>query len=164
MRQSKSEIYLHFVWATWKREALVTPEIERAVYRCIGSEAHRLGCAVLAIGGMPDHVHLCVKMPVQKTVVTLMNQVKGVSSHFVHDRLSPDLPFQWQEGYAVFSAGPNQVKSVLAYIQNQKQHHLENTLHLRWEETDEEYRPRVLTAYDPSVGCPPKDRAVNAAP
>ena len=141
MRQSKSEIYLHIVWATLKREAFVTPDIERAVYRCIGSEAQHLGCTILAIGGMPDHVHLCLKLPTRVAVSNLMNQVKGVSSHFVHDRLSPDLPFQWQEGYGVFSVGPNQIKPVIAYIENQKQHHLDGTLHSRWEETDEEYEP-----------------------
>ena len=118
MRQSKTEVYLHLVWATLRREAFVTAEIERAVYRCIASEAHRLGCAVLAIGGMPDHVHLCLKLPASVPVSKLMNQVKGVSSHFVHDQLSPDLPFQWQEGYAAFSVGRNQVKSVIAYVEN----------------------------------------------
>ncbi len=143
MRQSKSEIYLHLVWATLKREAFVTDAIERAVYRCIGGEAQRLGCTVLAVGGMPDHVHLCVELPTSLAVSKLMNQVKGVSSHFVHDQLSVDLPFRWQEGYAVFSVGSNQVKFVLAYIENQKQHHRENTLHSRWEETDEEYLPAV---------------------
>ena len=95
MRQSKCEIYLHLVWATLGGEAFVTFDIERPIYRCIGNEAQRLGCSVLAIGGMPDHVHLCVKIPTGLTVSKLMNQVKGVSSHFVHDQLSPDLPFRW---------------------------------------------------------------------
>ena len=152
MRQSKSEIYLHLVWATLKREAFITADIERAVSRCIGSEAHRLGCAVLAIGGMPDHVHLCVKLPTTLAVARLMNQVKGVSSHFVHDQISSDLPFRWQEGYAVLSVGPNQIQHILAYIENQKQHHQNNTLHSRWEETDEEYRA-VRTPL--SEGFPP---------
>ncbi len=146
MRQSKAEVHLHIVWATWKREAFVTEEIERAVYRCIGSEAHKLGCTVLAIGGMPDHVHLCLKMPTHRAISAVMNQVKGVSSRFVHDRISPDLPFQWQEGYAVFSVGPNQVKAVLDYIHSQKQHHQTGTLHSRWEETDEEYQPKAKRA------------------
>ncbi|MGI4789333.1 MAG: IS200/IS605 family transposase, partial [Janthinobacterium lividum] len=149
MRQSKSEVYLHLVWATLGREAFITSQIERAVYRCIGNEAHRLRCAVLAIDGMPDHVHLCVKMPLGLTVMKLMNQVKGVSSHFVHDQLSPDLPFRWQEGYSAFSVGPNQVKHILAYIENQKQHHRDNTLQSRWEETDEEYQPMALRRQSP---------------
>ena len=142
MRQSKVEVYLHLVWATLGREPFLTIEIERPVYRCIENEAKRLGCEVLAIGGMPDHVHLCVKPPTPLAIAKLMNQVKGVSSHFVHDQLPDRLAFRWQEGYGVISVGSNQVSSVLAYIGDQKRHHSENSLYDRWEETDEEYQPQ----------------------
>ncbi len=142
MRQSKAEVYLHLVWATLGREPFLTAEIERSVYRCIEKEARRLRCEVLGIGGTADHVHLCVKLPTSLAVAKLANQVKGVSSHFVHDQLLGDLPFRWQEGYGVFSVSPNQVSRVLAYIEDQKRHHAENSLHSRWEETDEEYLPR----------------------
>ncbi len=143
MRQSKAEIYLHLVWGTMHREAFVTPGIERAVYRCIENEARRQRCEVLAIGGMPDHVHLCVKIPTNLAISRLMNQVKGVSSHFVQDQLPEAMPFQWQEGYGVFSVGTNQVKPIVAYIENQKQHHRDGSLQSRWEETDEEYQPKL---------------------
>ena len=63
MRQSKAEVYLHLAWATLGREPFLTAEVERSVYRCIEKEAKCLKCEVLAIGGMPDHVHLCVKLP-----------------------------------------------------------------------------------------------------
>ena len=142
MRQGKAEVYLHLVWATLGREPLLTAEVERPVYRCIEKEAKRLKCEVLAIGGMPDHVHLCVKISPSLSIAHLMNYVKGVSSHFVHDQLPGDLPFRWQEGYGVFSISPNQVSRVLAYIEGQKRHHAENSLHNQWEETDEEYQPR----------------------
>ena len=42
MRQSKAEVYLHLVWATWQRQPYVTPDIERAVYHCIENELKRL--------------------------------------------------------------------------------------------------------------------------
>ena len=142
MRQSKAEVYLHLVWATLGREPFLTIEIERPVYRCIENEAKRLNCEVLAISGMPDHVHMCVRLPTSLTIARLMNQVKGVSSHFVHGQLPDCMAFRWQEGYGVFSVGPNQVSSVLAYIGGQKHHHSENSLHDRWEETDEEYQPQ----------------------
>ena len=103
MRRSKAEIYLHFVWGTWGRLPLVTPEIERDIYRCIENEAKRLQCTVLAIGGMPNHVHLAVRIPTVVSAAVLAQQVKGVSSTFVRDRLQPDELFRWQEGYSVFS-------------------------------------------------------------
>lgn len=63
MRQSKIEIYLHFVWATLGRNPFITTEIEREIYRCIENEARQMGCEILALNGMPDHVHLLVKIP-----------------------------------------------------------------------------------------------------
>ena len=57
-RKSKVEIYIHYVWATKNRAPSLDPEIERAVHRCIASEAKSLGCDVIALNGTEDHVHL----------------------------------------------------------------------------------------------------------
>jgi putative transposase len=140
VRQTKAEIYLHLVWATWRRQPLVTEEIERAVYRCIEKEVRRLQCNVLAIGGMPDHVHLVVKIRTTVSAAQLAQKVKGVSSTLARDQLlPPDTFFGWQDGYAVFSISRNHVKRVIAYVEDQKRHHSKGTLWTDWEETDEEY-------------------------
>ncbi len=70
-----------------------------------------------------------------------MAQVKGVSSHFINERLPDKEGFRWQEGYGVFSVGYNQHKAVIAYVENQKTHHATNNIQPKWEETDEEYIP-----------------------
>ena len=59
-RRSKTEIYFHVVWATWQRQPLFVKEIRKDVYRCIGNEVTKLGGKLLAVNGMPDHVHLLV--------------------------------------------------------------------------------------------------------
>jgi putative transposase len=140
-RQSKTRVYLHLVWATYERLPLLTPEIERAVYRCIESEATRLKCKVLAIGGMPDHVHLAVQLPATIEYSRLMNQIKGVSSHFVHDQLPGHEGFKWQSGYGAYSVDPDRLDTVISYINHQKDHHTNNTLCPIWEDVDEEYMP-----------------------
>src|SRR5438105_4402086 len=103
MQRSKSEIFHHFVWATKNRLPLVTEELERPLYRCIEQEAQRLHCVVLAIGGMPDHVHLAVEAPTNVHAAKIMQMVKGISSHFAHERLKDEPVFDWQDNYAVFS-------------------------------------------------------------
>jgi REP element-mobilizing transposase RayT len=140
-RQSKTRVYLHLVWATYERLPLLTPDIEREVYRCIESEATRLRCKVLAIGGMSDHVHLAVKLPSTVEYSRLMNQIKGVSSHFVHDQFAGHEGFKWQAGYGAYSIDPDHLDVVISYINNQKVHHTNNTLRSKWEEVDEEYIP-----------------------
>ncbi|HZT44304.1 MAG TPA: IS200/IS605 family transposase [Chthonomonadaceae bacterium] len=141
MRHSKAHVYLHIVWTTWQRQPYITPDIERAVYHSIENEAKRLEATLLAIGGMPDHVHLVVKIPTRLSIARLMNQIKGVSSHCVHEQLPGHEAFRWQEGYGVFSMGLNQVGRAIAYVQNQKRHHANKTLWPQWEEAEEECIP-----------------------
>ena len=120
---------------------MLTEDIERAVYRCIEGEANRLKCRVLAIGGMPDHVHLAVKLPATVEYARLMNQIKGVSSHFVHDRLPGHEGFKWQSGYGAYSIDPGGLDVVISYIRNQRDHHAGSGLRPDLEQTDEEYTP-----------------------
>ena len=138
MRKTKSEIYLHLVWATGDRRPLITPDIERAIHRCVESEAKRLGCDVLAIGGTDDHMHLVVKTPTRLSCARLAQQVKGVSSHFAHDQLSAQQGFYWQAGYGVFSLSRPDVDRVIAYVRDQKRHHQRDSIWLQWEESDDE--------------------------
>lgn len=134
MRQSRAEIYLHFVWATYQRMPLLRAEVERGVYACVMDECRRLRCEVLAIGGMPDHVHLAVRVPATVAPSKLMNQVKGVSSALVRNQLPPGELFGWQDGYAVFSFSRSQRERVVAYIRNQEQHHAKGDLWNAWEQ------------------------------
>lgn len=91
---------------------------------------------------MPDRIHLFVKVPSKISASKIMLQIKGVSSHFVHQQLPGNEGLWWQEGYGVFSVGRNQQNAVISYIENQKTHHAENTCHAEWEEADEEYIPK----------------------
>ena len=61
--------------------------------------------------------------------------MKGVSTNFVRDQLQTGEPFNWQDGYGVFSVSRSHVKRVIAYVENQKQHHASNKL---WSEREED--------------------------
>ena len=137
MQRSKAEIYLHFVWSTHRRMPLVTPDIEGAVYGLIHQEANLLGCDVLALGGMPDHVHLALKAPTSQSPAHLMQRIKGISSTAVRQRLLPGSPFGWQDNYAVFSLSPTHRRRVVRYIRDQKTHHGAGRLWPACEETEE---------------------------
>ena len=133
MSESKAEYYLHFVWTTKQRHPLLTLDVEAGAYRCMQAEAQRLRCVVLALGGMPDRVHLAVKAPTALSPAMVMKQIKGVSSKFIGDefahRESHALDwFRWQEGYGVFTFSASQKPRIIRYIQDQKQRHSEGSL------------------------------------
>ena len=113
--------------------------MERPIYRAIEQEAQRLVCAVLAVNGMADYVHLLVKSPTRLSPAKIMAQIKGVSSVFANAQIFGQDGFRWQEGYGVFSVGRNQRAGVIAYIKDQKTHHATQDIQPDWEETDEEY-------------------------
>jgi len=91
------------------------------------------------VGGMPDHVHLAVSVPMTLELWKIMHQVKGVSSQFVRDQLlPPGEVFGWRDNYGVSSISSSHKKAVIEYIRNQKQHHADGTLWPNAEPLDEE--------------------------
>jgi putative transposase len=138
MSKVKNRGLLHFVWATHKRMPWIKPEIAEAVHRYIETVARNDRCEVLAVGGMPDHIHLFVCMSTTVSLGRLMQHAKGGSSHLIQHDLLPGSFFRWQDGYAIFSVRPSDKKRVVAYIQNQEQHHRDGSLWLGAEPDDED--------------------------
>jgi len=141
MRRDNLAIYVHLVWATWDRLPLITPAIERPLHRVIASEAQKMGCTLLALNSVPDHLHILVRMPSTVTVAELVKQLKGVSSHFVNEVLKPEPPFKWQGFYGAFSVSRWDVERIVGYIQRQKEHHEVGALIVELESASEEIRP-----------------------
>jgi len=139
VKKNKVRVYVHFVWATWDRNPLIRPEIERQIYRYISDVCADDRCDVLAIGGMEDHVHLMVNLAPTISMAELMKDVKGGSSRFVSEEVCPGEWFQWQGHYGAFSGGARDKAKVIAYIQNQKAHHAAGTLWPDAEEPTEEF-------------------------
>jgi putative transposase len=130
---------VHFVWATYDRLPMITEEMERRVGRYIEAVCHDMGCTVLALGIMPDHVHLLVNLKPTVSYSEIMKRVKGSSSRFISETLKGGDWFAWQENYGAFGVDMTDMDGLLYYITHQKEHHADNTLVPLWETTFEEY-------------------------
>lgn len=137
LTKDKVEVYIHFIWVTWDRLPLISPELEPGLYRVMGEIASRHKTRVLAIGGVADHVHLLLKLRSINSVAELAKDIKGASSRFANDFL-PLHNFKWRPTYAAFSVSRWDVAKLIAYIQNQKRHHAENTIKPELEPDDEQ--------------------------
>ncbi len=138
MSRSLTEINLHFVWATKKREPVLTAQWEPMVCRCIRGECQRLGCTVLALGGLEDHVHLLAVTPGHISASKLMQQVKGVSARFANGELPLTAFLQWQEGYCALSVSRSDTEHVREYVLCQKQHHADDSVWPDWEQNSDD--------------------------
>ncbi len=129
MPQSDNKGYHHFVWATWDREPLLTGDVERHVYALIRQQCFLLKAELHALGGIEDHVHLFVTLPMTITLADFMKEVKGASARAVNNAYgSPKWSFKWQGGYGYFTVCSSHASTVTRYIENQKQHHADGTL------------------------------------
>ena len=138
MRAPYTQLFLHCVWATWDRLPLITPKLEQPIYSCILAKVLALKCDAVAIGGMPDHVHLLVRLHTTVTVADLLKEVKGASSHLVTHEIAPGEFFKWQGAYGAFTVSKDGVERVKEYIERQKEHHARNDLWADWEQTKTE--------------------------
>jgi REP element-mobilizing transposase RayT len=136
MREPYTQLYVHFVWATWDRLPLITPEVEGPLYRAMTAKAHELKCDTVAIGGMMEHAHVLVRFPTTLAVATFAKEVKGNSSHFMTHVLRPEQFFKWQGAYGAFTVSKREIDTVASYILRQKVHHAENSLIDEWERSE----------------------------
>ncbi len=113
----------HLVFATKNRAELITPELREDLYAYIGGIINHFNGALLAAGGMPDHVHLLAGFRPRYSLSKMLKEIKGGSSRWVNELPGRDEVFAWQEGYGTFSVSESQVPTVRRYIQRQEEHH-----------------------------------------
>ncbi len=88
-------------------------------YTNISHNGHKL----LAINGMPDHVHVFFGMRPTQSISDLLQDIKGGSSKWINDSNFIKAHFSWQEGYGAFSYSKSHVTNVIQYVKNQEEHH-----------------------------------------
>ena len=126
-----SRIYLHFVWSTKNRVAMIDDEIKGDAVKVFLSKAKDLRIEILEANGPEDHMHVLLKSNPTISPSDIAKGLKGSSSHFVnHVTLKDDesRSLYWQDGFGVTSVSPSAVEAVRAYIRKQKEHHRFNTL------------------------------------
>ena len=123
MADSYTQLHIQFVFAVKFREALIRPEWELELYRYLTGIVRNYDHQVLAVNGMPDHVHLFIGWRPDQSISSLMKEVKGSSSAWINQNKLTPHNFRWQEGYGAFSYSKNHVPRLIAYVQNQKEHH-----------------------------------------
>ena len=136
MRSTYTELYVHLIWGTWDRLPLITADIEAKLYAAMHAKIQDLKCELEALGGIEQHVHVLVRLHPAVTISDLVKEIKGSSSHFMTHVLAPNGFFKWQGSYSAFTLRKSDAPQLIAYIDNQKQHHLSDTTIAAWEEAD----------------------------
>jgi putative transposase len=123
MGQSLVKNYVHLVFSTKFRQALIRPPYEEELYDYLGGICRTLECQPVKIGGCSDHVHMLFMLSKKIALMKLVEEVKSHSSKWIKTKDETLSTFYWQDGYGAFSVYPDAVEKVVAYISNQHAHH-----------------------------------------
>jgi REP element-mobilizing transposase RayT len=131
-----SEINLHITWHTKNNFPTIRGRIEDRLYRYLTHRIIETSEAVLhAIGGVEDHVHLAVSVPPNLLTSDWVGRLKGASSHYINHEVQAKA-IQWQRGYGIVSFGTKDLKWVVDYVNNQREHHRKGNIYERLERID----------------------------
>jgi REP-associated tyrosine transposase len=123
MGSTHTALLLHIVFSTKGRSPWITDDVRDRLFEYLGGAVQGQSGMPLAIGGMPDHVHLLISWRPDETISTLLREIKAQSSRWIHATFPTLGDFRWQDGYAAFSVSPSQRERVEASIENQPNHH-----------------------------------------
>lgn len=123
MANTYTQIHLQIVFAVENRTSLVQPSWETDLHKYITGIVRNNKHKLLAINGVPDHLHLLIGMRPMQSLSTLIQDIKRDSSIWVNESKFTKGKFSWQEGYGAFSYSRSHLQNVINYIENQKLHH-----------------------------------------
>lgn len=123
MSNTYTQIHIQFVFAVKFRNACIGGQWKDELSKYITGIVQNNGHKLIAINGMPDHLHLFVGVRPAQSISDLMKDVKGNSSKWINEKKFNQSKFEWQEGYGAFSYGKSQMSAVIRYIEKQEEHH-----------------------------------------
>ena len=123
MANTYTQIHIQAVFTVQNRECIITDRWRDELYKYITGILQNNKHKLLAINGMPDHIHILFGLRPSQSLSDLMQDIKGGSSKWINERQFVRGKFSWQEGYGAFSYSKSDLPNVIRYIECQQQHH-----------------------------------------
>ena len=112
----------HIVFCPKYRKKCLVGDIAVRCEALIRTKCAEIGCEVVALEVMPDHIHLFLAATPDIAPNHIVAQVKGMSSHILREEFPQllKMPSLWTRSYFVGAVGHVSDTVVQAYIENQK--------------------------------------------
>ena len=124
MGHSYINVLVHIVFSTKERRKIIPVQKQEELWKYMTGIARNLGINTVAIGEMPDHIHMLIAESGTIPLSTVLQKVKGSSSKWLGSQVRG---FAWQEGFGAFGVSASHLDKVIAYIRNQPEHHKKRT-------------------------------------
>lgn len=123
MADTYSQAYFHLVFSPKNRNALINKLWKNELEKYITGIIHNHNHKVLAIGSMPDHIHIFIGYNLNQLIPNLVEKIKTSSNAWIKKNKLSKYKFEWQKGYGAFTHSRSQIDAVVKYILNQEKHH-----------------------------------------
>jgi putative transposase len=123
MANTYTQCYFQLVFAVKNRRALIRMQwkdnLEKYITGIVQNHHHKL----LAIGAMPDHLHILLGYNLNHLIPDLVEEIKTSSNSWIKRERLSCFNFAWQKGYGAFTYSHDQIDNVVKYILSQEEHH-----------------------------------------
>jgi REP element-mobilizing transposase RayT len=123
MANTYTQFYAHLVFAVKNRNSLIKrqwkDDLEKYITGIVQNHKHKM----LAIGSMPDHIHIFIGYNVNHLIPDLVEEIKTSTNEWIKKNNLSRFRFEWQKGYGAFSHSRSQIDTVVKYVLNQEKHH-----------------------------------------
>jgi putative transposase len=148
MANTYTQLYIHLVFSPKNRDSVIQKawkdDLEKYITGIVQNHKHKL----LAIGSMPDHIHIFIGYNVNQTIPDLVENIKTSSNAWIKENKLSPFKFEWQKGYGAFSHSRSQLDAVCQYVLNQEAHHAKKSFREEYLEmlkkNDVEYKEEYL--------------------
>ena len=127
MANTYTQIHIQVVFTVQNRDCIVLRNWKNELYKYITGIVQNNKHKLLAINGMPDHIHILIGLRPSQSLADLVQDIKGGSSKWINERKFVRGKFSWQEGYGAFSYSKSELLNVIQYIDDQIIHHKRKT-------------------------------------
>jgi len=113
----------HVIFCPKYRRSVLEGAIDVRLKQLILEKQKEYGYDVLDMEVMPDHVHLLLDIDPKRGVVTVVNMIKGYTSHELRNEfptLKSRLPTLWTHSKFISSVGSVTLEVVKKYIEEQR--------------------------------------------
>jgi REP element-mobilizing transposase RayT len=121
------KIWIHAVWGTKNREPILIRDARIKLFQHIKEKGEEKGYYLDFINGYVDHAHCLCLLNADMSISTLMQSIKGESSHWSNQHHLLKEKLMWADEYYAASVSESHIIKVRDYIRNQEEHHRKKT-------------------------------------
>ena len=112
---------VHVVFSTKERCPLIPKETQTHLWAYLAGVCKKQKIFVHEIGGVEDHLHMLIQIPLTLAYSDAMQEIKTSSSRWM------GRSFAWQRGFGIFGVSASNLDAVVRYVQRQQEHHRKMT-------------------------------------